>query len=376
MIEPFSVPGVGKSNPTSPSLSSSKSPESNSIRESVSTVKAPSQRQLTIRTQLAPAQENPIDDSRPANDGDSGTGSQADAVNETDDLYILQPKTYTPRLPAPLPSPMVKDDAPSRPTTSAATSATASTPAPPSNPGIPKRSSLRQRVSPKGILPESIQIPPPNIYGAHARPRTSSPKVQCPPDSAYGSDVERNRPGTAEPSPPLPRANRAMPSPRSDFQAYYPVQASPYSPLQQRPHTSHNTVRSATPPATPQYHQPRHVRNQPSRLGGASTLSKVTTLTYESGTSIAGSGVNNAGGEKKVKKKRSAFGWLKKAFALDEDEKAAFEARRGNAERNLYYEERSRTFLDGRRVREGQQVGMGEGGRTSARSRAESRQMR
>lgn len=375
MIEPFSVPGVGRSKQTSPSLNSNKSPESNSIRESVSTVKAPSQRRLTIRTQLSPAQEV-FDDRRPGDDGDSGTGtaSQADAANN-DDLYLLQPLTYTPRLPAPLPSPMVKDDAPSRPATSVTTSATTS--APPSNPGIPKRSSLRQRVSPKGILPESIQIPPPNIYDAHARPRTSSPKVQCPPDSAYGSDVERNRPGTSEPSPPLPRAGRAMPSPRSDFQAYHPVQASPYSPLQQRPHTSHNTVRSATPPTTPrhqqqnhQHHQSRHVRNQPSRLGGASTLSKVTTLTYESGASSA-----TGAEDKKVRKKRSALGWLKKAFALDESEKAAFEARRGGEERNLYYEERSRAFLDGRRVREGAGVGMGEGGRASARSR-ESRQVR
>ena len=369
MIEPFSVPGVGRSNPTSPSFTSNKSPESNSIRESVSTAKAPSQRRLTIRTQLSPAQEDPSDDPRPGNDGDSGTGSQADAANDGNDLYMLQPLTYTPRLPAPLPSPMVKDHASHRPATSATSSPLTS------NPIVPKRSSLRQRVSPKGILPESIQIPPPNIYNAHARPRTSSPKVQCPPDSAYGSDVDRNRPGTAEPSPPLPRAGRAMPSPRSDFQAYHPVQASPYSPLQQRPHTSHNTVRSATPPTTPRHHPPRHVRNQPSRLGGASTLSKVTTLTYESGTSVAGSGVNDGSGERRVKTKRSAFGWLMKAFARDEDEKAAFEARRGGSEKNLYYEDRSRAFFVGGWVREGPGAGVGQGGGASVRSR-ESRQLR
>lgn len=220
---------------------------------------------------------------------------------------------------------------------------------PPSNPGIPKRSSLRQRSSAQGKLPESIQIPPPNILDRFPRPR-SSPKV--PPDSAYGSDGDqRNRPGsaTAERSPSFQRPS--MPSPRSDHQAYQPVQASPYSPLQQRPHTSHNPTRSATPPASAS--GPRHVRNQPSRLGGASTLSKVTTLTYGS---ESGSGVEaSPEPAKELKKKKSAFGWLKKAFALDEEEKARYEARKGISERNLYYEERSRTFLDGRRVKQQQQ---------------------
>jgi len=65
---------------------------------------------------------------------------------------------------------------------------------------------------------------------------------------------------------------------------------------------------------------------------------------------------------KKVKKKRSTFGWLKKAFALSEEEKAAFEQRRrgagedrgygyADAERERY-EERSRPrWVDGKRVR-------------------------
>lgn len=58
---------------------------------------------------------------------------------------------------------------------------------------------------------------------------------------------------------------------------------------------------------------------------------------------------------KKVKKKRSAFGWLKKAFALDEEEKAAFEERRRRTdldERNRgYYDRPPQRWIDGKRVR-------------------------
>lgn len=315
----------------------------------MSTAKPGSQHRLTVRTQLSPAPESPFDNATGVScDSDSGRGSQADSFERsdsgTDNGYILQPRTYTPVLPTPLPSPVVKEYNPLTPPTESRSAQ------PPSNPGIPKRSSLRQRTSAQGKLPESIQIPAPNILDRFPRPR-SSPKV--PPDSAYGSDGDqRNRPSsaTAERSPSFQRPS--MPSPRSDCQAYQPVQASPYSPLQQRPHTSHNTIRSGTPSG------PRHVRNQPSRLGGASTLSKVTTLTYGS---EGGSGAETIPEpQKELKKKKSAFGWLKKAFALDEDEKAMYEARKGISERNLYYEQRSREFLDGRRVkqhpRQGQQV--------------------
>lgn len=52
---------------------------------------------------------------------------------------------------------------------------------------------------------------------------------------------------------------------------------------------------------------------------------------------------------KKVKKKRSGFGWLKKAFSLSEEEKMEFEEAR---RRKDIIEEggRERMFLDGRRV--------------------------
>lgn len=73
---------------------------------------------------------------------------------------------------------------------------------------------------------------------------------------------------------------------------------------------------------------------------GMSMLSNMTTVT-ENG--------------KKVKKKRSAFGWLKKAFTLSEEEKAAFEERREEAEREKEREWRARgeqrRWVDGRRVR-------------------------
>jgi hypothetical protein len=52
---------------------------------------------------------------------------------------------------------------------------------------------------------------------------------------------------------------------------------------------------------------------------------------------------------KGLKKKKSAFGWLKKAFSLDEEERAEFEARKNQQAHNPYYESRSPKYLDGRR---------------------------
>ncbi|GJD02925.1 hypothetical protein ColKHC_11750 [Colletotrichum higginsianum] len=53
-----------------------------------------------------------------------------------------------------------------------------------------------------------------------------------------------------------------------------------------------------------------------------------------------------ASGEKRLKKKRSAFGWLKKAFSLDEEERQAYEARRQQQTPNMYYDNKSPKFLD------------------------------
>lgn len=75
-----------------------------------------------------------------------------------------------------------------------------------------------------------------------------------------------------------------------------------------------------------------------------SMLSNVTTMTTDS-----------TGTGRSVKKKRSAFGWLKKAFSLDEEERAAFEQKRREQSKNLYYDSRSPQFLDGKRIQPRQQ---------------------
>lgn len=72
---------------------------------------------------------------------------------------------------------------------------------------------------------------------------------------------------------------------------------------------------------------------------GMSMLSNVTNAS------------NGTGSGRTLKKKRSAFGWFKKAFALDEEERAAFEQRRQQESPRPYYDDRSPKFLDGRRVR-------------------------
>lgn len=204
---------------------------------------------------------------------------------------------------------------------------------------LPKqRTSLRQRVSLKTTPPESIQIPPPNAPELH-RPKYNQSRVYQAPDSAYGSDMERPPVNSvvsidcslAEFPTPPPRPVM-VPSPHSDQQFFRPVQASPHSPLQQRPHTS----------GTVGPHHQLPPRNIPSAMG-MSMLSNVTTASQQSV------------GSQTLKKKRSAFGWFKKAFSLDEEERAAFEQKRREQQRNLYYDERSPKFLDGKRVQPRQQ---------------------
>ncbi|KAK3336538.1 hypothetical protein B0T19DRAFT_437292 [Cercophora scortea] len=301
----------------------------------------------------------------------------------------LQPRTYTPQPPSPLPSPRVKE---ARPKPKPGPVKARVDPAPvletltqqrmevleepravqqqlraqPSRPKLvaiggrsdpklgpksgnkpevesepeaqPKRTSLRQRVSLKTTPPESIQVPGPDAPEL-LRPSYPSPRVYQAPDSAYGSDMERPPvhsmasmdPSLTDFSPPVIRPG-LLPSPHSDQQYFRPVQASPHSPLQQRPHTS-GTVGSH------HHHGYQHPpRNIPSAMG-MSMLSNVTTASQE--TTGSGRG---------LKKKRSAFGWLKKAFSLDEEERAAFEQKRREQPRNPYYENKSPQFLDGRRI--------------------------
>lgn len=241
---------------------------------------------------------------------------------EEEGLYILQPRTYTPLPPEPLPSPMVHD----HPSPKAKEQ--------PEEASVPKRPSLRQRLSLKGNNPpEAIQVPPRNPQ----RPKYQSPRVYQGPDSAYGSDIEARRfPQSAAITDVYtdlrPAYPNTIPSPLSDQPRFRPVQASPHSPLQQRPWTS-GTAQPRRPHTSATHHQGRHL---PSAMG-MSTLSNVTTLNSEN---------------KRLKKKKSAFGWLKKAFQLDEEERAAFEARKAQQTPNLYYDSRSPKFLDGKRREE------------------------
>lgn len=319
--------------------------------------------------------------------------SEPDQPEAEAPLLILQPRTYTPqaRSPkpqSPLPSPRVKDYPPQQPKRNSPVPAVMhvqeANPEHDIGSQVKQRSSLRQRVSLKTAPPQSIQVPPPRAQERQRPTQAASPRTYQGrdsayrsgdstdqtlaqvssqegrntiyngrdsgyqgqdssyqgPDSAYGSDIERppipsyvSMDPASVALPPTPEFQRPqlIPSPYSDQQFFRPVQASPHSPLQQRPHTSHTvTARHPT-------YQQQHQRNVPSRMG-MSMMSNVTTATNETGQTL--------------KKKRSAFGWLKKAFSLDDEERAAFEQkRRDQALPNPYSEPRAPRFLDGKRIR-------------------------
>ncbi|KXX78152.1 hypothetical protein MMYC01_204261 [Madurella mycetomatis] len=322
--------------------------------------------------------------------------------DEESTLYILQPRTYTPQPPSPQPSPRIIDEPPktAKDTDIARAASPASSvelaaplklepPKPRAEQALPKpqayrprvveigartdpkhspkrnprpdhqpvtrpdpalapelvvepeqeqetqarqRTSLRERISLKTNLPESIHVPPPNTL-ERQRPSQPAPRLYQAPDSAYGSDMERPpinsiasmNSSLADFVPPFVQPG-VIPSPHSDRQFFRPVQANPYSPLQQRPHTSG----TAGP-----HHFPPPPRNIPSAMG-MSVMSSGTTMTNATG--------------KTLKKKRSAFGWLKKAFSLDEEERAAFEQKKREQAVNPYYNGRSPQFLDGKRI--------------------------
>ncbi|EFX00847.1 hypothetical protein CMQ_1928 [Grosmannia clavigera kw1407] len=209
-----------------------------------------------------------------------------------------------------------------------------------------KRTSLRERISLRTAPPEAILVPAPNApllqRPVFASPRTyQNYRTFTGPDSANSTDPERTlapyyadevvhpkSSAGAEFNPPV--FPGILPSPHSDQQFFRPVQASPHSPLQQRPHTAGQVPMRS-----------HHLRNAPSSMG-MSTLSSVTTMTQDSEAT-----------RRTVKKKRSAFGWLKKAFTLDDDERAEFDQRKKQAQQNAYFESHSKgpKFLDGRRVR-------------------------
>ncbi|KAH7156565.1 hypothetical protein EDB81DRAFT_880879 [Dactylonectria macrodidyma] len=353
-------------------------------------------------------------------------------------LYILQPRTYTPGLPEPLPSPMVKNSppefrlqgpsqsrpqsrdpqltpqpresqmrpqsrdpqirpqsrdpqmrpqsrdpqgqmrpqsrdpqmrpqsrsqgqgkAPPRPQSRSQSQAQSPPQLAQAQGFLQKKTSLRQRATP----PESIHIPPRNAAEAmsvSARPSTSTatqqPRMSQVPDSTHTSDLEVYQPhrlprATSHADFTVPGHPLVMATPHSEHQQFYhPVRASPHSPLQQRPHTA--DPRDAQ--YRPSGYFPGHVRQQPSRMGGMSTLSSVTSATYDDTATMASRATTQAGGKRL--KKKSALGWLKKAFSMDDDERAEYQARKAmqyNAAYNpqQYFDSTSPKFLDGKRLR-------------------------
>ncbi|PSR87406.1 hypothetical protein BD289DRAFT_482142 [Coniella lustricola] len=211
------------------------------------------------------------------------------------------------------------------------------------------KTSLRERVSLKGELPTAIHVPPMNAFEI-PRPRLQTPqgsprsqrseRSQRPPNSSHGTEAGSRRTETRQRTTNVdyvpPRFPNLIASPASERQHFRPVQASPHSPLQQRPHTAGTVVNRSGH---------RDHRGAPSQMG-MSMLSTVTTM-HENAS-------NKAGSTRTVKKKRSAFGWLKKAFSLDEEERAAFEARRRAQPANYYQYQMppvdSPRYLDGRRI--------------------------
>ncbi|KAK7738217.1 hypothetical protein SLS63_002551 [Diaporthe eres] len=350
--------------------------------------------ELVVEQAVRPDEDAEVDES-----SDDESESSADDGNDNDNgLFILQPRTYTPVPPAPIPSPRVS----AAPQVSAAPRVPAAprptpeeisihieaeeddddtqsedwlresaiivplppprqraAPHPDPHPRplqikqrqtaepheleaqVSHRTSLRDRVSLKIELPKDIHVPAANALELQLprfpTPKDSaqgSPRSNRPQNSARGSEMDAHHHNNdaakqyASVDYTPPAFPNLIPSPASEHQYFRPVQASPHSPLQQRPHTA-GTVGNR-----PGNHQ----RNAPSQMG-MSMLSNVTTMTQDT------SGTNRT-----VKKKRSAFGWLKKAFSLDEEERAAFEERRRQQPVNHYYDGRSPQFLDGKRM--------------------------
>ncbi|KAI1433826.1 hypothetical protein GGR50DRAFT_688006 [Xylaria sp. CBS 124048] len=271
------------------------------------------------------------------------------ASSNDEGVYLLQPRTYTPQPPEPLSGPTMGSQAASQSSMSPE----------PQDMQLSTQLSLRQRVSMKGgNLPEVIHVPPhdarnmghsrfqspqhrlsPLTYQGGLAPTTyqstlSPPAIQGS-GSEYVSSLEVQQTHDSEDvsgAIPVPRIMSAMSTPQTEKpQFFYPVRASPHSPLQQRPHTSANVWQPGPHVAPP-------MREQRSATGMSmvSNLSNVANVEESNG--------------KGLKKKKSTFGWLKKAFTLDDEERQEFEARKQLQSTNTYYEARSPKFLDGKRL--------------------------
>ena len=329
--------------------------------------------------------------------------SEKEAIEEEEPQFILAPRTYTPVPPSPaLPEVIQPEDIPPefkkrsslRKRFSLKRKEESQSPPTASlviddgywGPTHRAYSVNDNAQRPKLNKPAIISVnSPSNRMSPRMSPITIAPQregsIATPPsrgmDSAYCSDFEKqpltprlgvhpahlptsnnNSPKMYQnariPTPPV-LTRDFIPTPRSEQQQYFrPVNASPNSPLQ-RPWTAaptaHHMHKSSnlsnlsklSNGSTARFPNPAAMnaamgqrRNAPSAMG-MSVMSDMTTVT-ENGM--------------KVKKKRSAFGWLKKAFSLSEEEKQAFEERRRRQDESLYYEKPRQRWVDGKRIDE------------------------
>jgi hypothetical protein len=254
-------------------------------------------------------------------------------IKSEPEIFTLQPRTY---------SPVPQSTAPTQ-----RSNPQEVTPAP----EIPQILPSRKRFSFKRKAPPEKKTSPKPSTPPSSQPQTiipirSSPPSRGPPDSAYGSDTDKiaYQSNTASdcfglipnvsyvdcpasdyarsPASTKPQHILGAPyvaSPQSDQQQFHSVRASPHSPLH-RPWT-----------AAP---------NSPSNLRSQTSLSKMSQM-----TTVTENGM-------RIKKKKSGFGWLKKAFSLSEEEKKIFEEkRRAGPQPREYAVDRKPQFLDGRRRR-------------------------
>ncbi|RDA82814.1 hypothetical protein CP532_1366 [Ophiocordyceps camponoti-leonardi (nom. inval.)] len=273
-----------------------------------------------------------------SNDETSATASLANASSD-ESLYVLQPRIYSPRMPEPLtfPSRRPSQARGSSMTKPASVRDYAQTPAEDSS---RQRASSMASVLTDGSNPRARSVAP-RPTSRYATPRSAlSQALDCVDVVVDGRSLRRG--SDVSQSPPPPRIRPQMiHSPCSEQNQFYrPVLASPHSPLQQRPHTA------TGPPAG---FQPL-LRKQPSQPGSTSTTRSNPYYPAMDDPRVAAA-APKPDQQQPLKKKKSAFGWFKKAFSLDEEERAQFQARRTMAQTDRYYDTTSPKFLDGRRIR-------------------------
>jgi hypothetical protein len=265
--------------------------------------------------------------------------------DEEGPLYLLQPRTYTPQLPEPVPSPRAAASPPLDLADAFRTSE-GTFPQP--------RRSIHARASLKANPPQHIRIPS-QVEKEHASFASPHTSVFSDHESSSSESPEALRqlylPRMTS-QIELQKQHSFLQSPNSDFQHYHPVRASPHSPLQQRPHTAVDPGRGHSQRPSGYFRpQPNHPHHQSIGPGARNTMGTAPSMAPSSRSRGAQTIAPSMGGKSVAKKKSGAFGWLKKAFTMDEDEKAAFEARKTMQYQGDYYKDKSPKFLDGKRIR-------------------------